>query len=378
MKIVDVKTFIINPQTGKNLLFVKLTTNDGIVGWGECYTQNDRVLQVASHVEELSRYLEGRDTTNIKRFSYIAYEEYTHKRGSMEFYCALSGIEQAMWDINGKALGVPVYKLMGGKCRDKIRLYANAWYKGCRNNDELADRAMQMVKRGFTAIKFDPYGGDRSTHIEKKDEDYGVERMRVVREAVGPKIDILVENHRRFSPYHAIRLAKRMEEYEPYWFEEPVDSMNIDNLAYVQHHTSLAVVAGETLYSKYEYCKIFEKQAVSVINPDVCSCGGILALKEIAAMAEPYNVVVSPHNYNSTTIGLAATLQISAMIPNFLITEYFYDLEEVGNQIANEPFQVVDGYICLRECPGLGISLKEEDLSKFPYSPFPMRSIPMT
>jgi galactonate dehydratase len=323
MHVTGVTSVLVDPGSGKNWLFVRVDTDAGISGWGECYTQADRDQSIIPHITQLGRYLTGRDPHQIKHFTFMAYHDYAGKRGAMEFYSALSGIEQALWDIVGKAAGQPVYNLLGGACRTKIRVYANGWYHGAKTPDTLARLAEETVQRGHRALKFDPFPGPWRTHIDRSVEEAAVTNVRAVREAVGPDIEILVEVHRRLAPMHAVRIAERMEEFRPFWFEEPVSARNLDALATAAHAIRLPVVTGEELYTKAEFREVFEKQAADIINPDVCNTGGILELKEIAAMAEPYLVVVSPHNYNSTTIGLAATLQVAACIPNFLITEYF-------------------------------------------------------
>ena len=374
MQITDIKTFLIHPGKAKNLCFVKIETDEGIYGWGECYTQSDRDVQITAHVDQLRRYLIGRDPTNIKHFTQMAFDDFAGRRGSMDYYCAISGLEHAMWDIAGKAYGAPVHKLIGGACRDKIRVYANGWSGGNPTPDSLAERASEVIEAGFTALKFDPIPGRWRTYVSKDVEDAAVENVRAVREAVGPDVDILVEMHRRLAPMHAVRIAHEIERYRPFWYEEPILAENIPALASVRQKINIPVVTGEELYTKFEFREVFEKQAADILNPDVCNVGGILELKEIAAMAEPYFVVISPHNFNSTTVGLAATIQVSAAIPNFLITEYFVNLEELGRDIAKKPFEVKDGYIQIPDAPGLGIDLDEERLAAYPYKPFPPRS----
>src|SRR5207237_5562426 len=204
------------------------------------------------------------------------------------------------------------------------------------------------------------------THIGRAEEDLAVERVRAVREAVGPTVEILVEVHRRLAPNEAIRVANRLEPFQPFWYEEPIDAEDMDGLAEVRRRITLPVVTGEALYSKNQYAEVFARRAADILNPDVCNCGGILALTEIAAMAEPFHVAVAPHNYNSTTIGLASTLQVSACIPNFLITEYFVNFEALGREIAHPAFEVQDGYIKLPTAPGLGIELDEDALARHP------------
>ena len=374
MKITGVTTFLAHPGVGKNLCFVKLDTDEGIHGWGECYTQSDRDLQIVAHVDQLERYLVGRDPFNIKHFTQVAYDDIAGRRGAMDFYCAISGLEQAMWDITGKKLGAPVHQLLGGACRDKIRVYANGWSEGAKTPEALSEKASQVIEMGFTALKFDPIPGPWRSYVSREVEEAAVENVAAVRQAVGPDVEILVEMHRRLAPMHTVRIARNIEQFRPFWYEEPVLAENIDALAAVKREINIPIVTGEELYTKFEFREIFEKQAADIINPDVCNVGGILELKEIAAMAEPYYVVVSPHNYNSTTVGLAATLQVSTNIPNFLITEYFVNLESFGQEIAHNPFQVKDGYISIPQGPGLGIELNEDALKQHPYQPFPARS----
>ena len=374
MQITDIKTFLVHPGKAKNLCFVKIETDEGIYGWGECYTQSDRDVQITAHVDQLKRYLIGRDPTNIKHFTQMAFDDFAGRRGAMDYYCAISGLEHAMWDIAGKAYGAPVHKLIGGACRDKIRVYANGWSGGNPTPDSLAERASEVIEAGFTALKFDPIPGRWRTYVSKDVERAAVENVRAVREAVGPDVDILVEMHRRLAPMHAVRIAHEIEQYRPFWYEEPILAENIPALASVRQKINIPVVTGEELYTKFEFREVFERQAADILNPDVCNVGGILELKEIAAMAEPYFVVISPHNFNSTTVGLAATIQVSAAIPNFLITEYFVNLEELGRDIAKNPFEVKDGYIQIPDAPGLGIDLDEERLAAYPYKPFPPRS----
>ncbi len=374
MKVTDVKHFLAHPGgRGKNLCFVKVETDEGLYGWGEAYTQSDRDTQVTAHIDQLKRYLIGRDPRNIKHFMQIAYDDFAGRRSAMDLWCALSGIEQAMWDITGKVAGMPVHMLLGGACRSQIRVYANGW-SGSTNPQTLAERAQEVVEMGFTAMKFDPIPGPWRTYVSKDVENAAIENVEAVRDAVGWDVDILVEMHRRLAPMHARRIAREIERFRPFWYEEPVLAENIDALAAVKRDINLPVVTGEELYTKFEFREVFEKQAADIINPDVCNVGGILELKEIAAMAEPYFVVVSPHNYNSTTLGLAATMQVSAAIPNFLITEYFVNLEEFGKDIAKVPFEVKDSYIQVPTTPGIGIDLDEDRLANYPYQPFPARS----
>ena len=375
MKISDIRYHLVNPGKGKNLCFVRIDTDEGIHGWGECYTQADRDIQVTAHIDRLKRYLVGRDPTNIKHFIQIVFDDFAGRRGAMDLWCAVSGLEQAMWDITGKVCGVPIHKLLGGPVRERIRVYANGWGGGGWDSGIIAERASEVVEQGFTALKFDPIPGPWRTFVDKRVENQTVENVRAVRQAVGQDVDILVEMHRRLAPMHAIKIARQIEEYEPFWYEEPVLAENIDALAAAKREIRIPVVTGEELYTKFEFREVFEKQAADIINPDVCNVGGILELKEIGAMAEPYFVAVSPHNYNSTALGLAATIQVSATMPNFLITEYFLNLEDFGKDITVDPFEVNNGYIELPKTPGLGIEIDESSLAKYPYQEFPPRAV---
>lgn len=377
MQITDVTTFLVGPpeETAKNLCFVRVDTDEGVHGWGECYTQQDRDTQITAHVDHLSRYLIGRDPEHVKHFVQVAYDDFAARRGAMDYYSAISGIEQALWDVNGKRLDTSVHALLGGACRESFRVYANGWSFGVDDPEELVERATAVVDRGFDALKFDPVPGPWRTHVDRSVEERTVENVGAVREAVGPDVDILIEIHRRLAPMHAERIARDIVEFDPFWFEEPVLAENLDALASVRESIDLPVVTGEELYTKFEFREAFEKGVADIINPDVCNTGGILELKEIAAMAEPYYVAVSPHNYNSTTVGLAATLAASAVMPNFLITEYFVNFESLGEEIAEEPLTVEDGRIDLPEGPGLGIDLDEDALAEYPYRQVPMRDV---
>ena len=375
MKVTAVRHFLAHPGTAKNLCFVRVDTDEGIHGWGECYTQADRDLQITAHIDALERYLIGRDPSRIRAFTEAAFDDFAARRLAMDYCCAISGIEQALWDIAGKAAGMPVHKLLGGACRDAVRVYANGWSGGADSPEALAERAVEVVRRGFTALKFDPVPGPWRTFVDKSVERRAIDNVYAVREAVGDDVDILVEMHRRLAPMHAVGIARAIEDARPFWFEEPVLAENIDALARAKCDIRIPVVTGEALYGKFGFREVFERAAADIVNPDVCNVGGILELKEIAAMAEPYFVAVSPHNYNSTTVGLAATVQASAAMPNFLITEYFVNFEDFGNRVARSPWPVEGGFVQLPDAPGLGIDLDEAALAAHPYRAFAPRRV---
>lgn len=373
MKITNVKTYLIYPVTksgltvSKNLLFVKVETDEGIDGWGESFTMLDRERVIAQQVTDLSRYVIGRNPFQIKDFTQMAFK-IAEGRGSVEFFSAMSGIEIALWDIVGKKLEVPVYNLLGGSCRETIKVYANGWTRGAQSPQELAERALMVIEQGFTAVKFYPFPFSKSGDLKA-----ATENVKAVREAVGPDIDILIDVWRRPEPSATIRFAEMLRELEIYWYEEPVPSDNIDILAKVRNAVSFPVVTGECLYTKHDFREVFEKQAADIINPDVASCGGILQMKELAAMAEPYYVLMAPHNYNSTAVSLAATIQIAATIPNFLIAEYFITFSEVSETFVKQPFKVQNSHISLTKKSGLGLEIDEDALKDYPYQEFPLR-----
>jgi galactonate dehydratase len=375
MKVASVRTFLVDPGSHKRWLFVKVETDTGLHGWGECYTQSDRDRAIEAHVRELGRYLVGRSPFDIKHFTYVAYTDFGAKRGSMDLFSAISGLEQALWDVVGKAVGQPVYNLLGGPVRTRLRVYANGWAEGRSKPEAVAEQARAVVKKGFTALKFDPFPGPWRAHIDRRQEEHAVAQVREVRDAVGEDVDILVEVHRRLAPANAIRVARAMEPYRPFWFEEPVSVRDLGGLLEAKREIRLPVVTGEELYTKAEFADVIERRAADILNPDVCNCGGILEIREIAAMAEPSHIAMSPHNYNSTTVGLAATLQASAGMPNFLITEYFVNFEAVGNEVARPAARVADGHIELGTAPGLGVDLDEAALARFPARDRALRSL---
>lgn len=375
MKITAVKPYTVHPGWRKNLIFVKVETDSGIHGWGEAYSQYDRDTAVMAQLEALGKYALGRDPFNIKHFTQIAFDDYAARRGSLELFCAISGIEQALWDIVGKACGQPVYNLLGGRCRDKIRIYANGWSYQLKEPADYARAAEQVIRQGFNALKLDPLPAPWRSWIPKEHETRAVAVVKAVRDAVGPDVDILIDQHRRLAPVHAIRLDKKLAELGLYWLEEPNVAENPEALAEVRRATGLPIVIGEASYTKTGFRPLLEARAADILNPDVACCGGILELKEIAAMAEPFLVAMSPHNYNSTLVALASTVHASAVMPNFIITEYFLPFVEFGDRISPNQLKPKNGYLELPTAPGLGIDVDEEALKKFPGKVYPARNL---
>ena len=366
MKVTAVKSYTVHPGWRKNLIFVKVETDAGIHGWGEAYSQYDRDTAVTAQLEALGRYTVGRSPFDIKHFTQIAFDDYAQRRGSVELYCAISGIEQALWDIVGKACKQPVYNLLGGRYRDKVRVYANGWSYGMKEPDDYARAAEKVVKQGFTALKFDPLPAPWRTWIPKEHERRAVRVVKAVREAVGPDVDLLIEQHRRLAPMHAIRLDRQLADFDLYLMEESCQAEYPDELALIRREIGVPMMIGEATYTKTGFRPLLEKRSADILNPDVACVGGILELKEIAAMAEPFLVAMSPHNYNSTLVALASTVQASATMPNFTITEYFLPFVEFCDKISPNQLKPRSGYIELPTAPGLGVDVDEEALKKYP------------
>ncbi len=375
MKITAVKPYTVHPGWRKNLIFVKVETDAGLHGWGEAYSQYDRDTAVVAQIEALAKYALGRDPFNIKHFTQIAFDDYAARRGSLELFCAVSGIEQALWDIAGKACGQPVYNLLGGRCRDKIRVYANGWSYQLNEPADYARAAEKVIAQGFTALKLDPLPAPWRSWIPMDHEARAIAVVKAVRSAVGPDVDILIDQHRRLAPMHAVRLDRKLAEFNLYWMEEPCLAENAEALAEIRHATGLPIVIGEATYLKQGFRPLLEARAADILNPDVACCGGILELKEIAAMAEPYFVAMSPHNYNSTTVALASTVHASATMPNFIITEYFLPFVEFGDRISPNALKPKNGYIDLPVTPGLGIDIDEAALRQHPGKPYAARKL---
>ena len=375
MKITTVKSFPVHPGWRKNLIFVKVETDSGIYGWGEAYSQYDRDTAVMAQLNALGPYLTGRSPFDIKHFTQFAFDDYAARRGSVELWCAISGIEQALWDIVGKACGQPVYNLLGGKYREKIRVYANGWSYGVKEPDDYARAAEKVVKAGFTAMKFDPLPAPWRTYIPKEHEKHAIRVVKAIRDAVGPDVDLLIEQHRRLAPMHAIRLDKQLAEFDLYWMEESCQAEYPDELALIRREIGVPMVIGEATYTKTGFRPLLEKRSADILNPDVACVGGILELKEIAAMAESFLVAMSPHNYNSTLVALASTVHASATMPNFIITEYFLPFVDFCDKISPNQLKPKNGYIELPTGPGLGVDVDEEALKKFPAKVYPARKL---
>ena len=383
MKIADIKTYVVgNPPPhhgGSNWVFLKLVTDDGIEGFGEAYAVPFHPHTVVKMIEDIGqRYVIDSDPFKTERLWRIIYSSGYTQHPDLTLVAVLSGIEMACWDIVGKALNQPVYNLLGGQVHEKLRSYTYIYpapedteRRTVFNDPERAPkRAAEYVKQGFTAVKFDPVMpmsafDPRQLSLEVLDNGELV--VKNVREAVGNKCDLLIGTHGQMTTSSAIRFARRIEQFDPLWFEEPVPPENVDEMARVARSTGIPIASGERLATKYEFRELLEKQAASILQMALGRVGGILEAKKIAGMAEAYYAQIAPHLYCGP-IEAAANIQIDTCSPNFLIQESIENFTGFHAEILKEPIQWQDGYIIPPTKPGLGVELNEEVAAKHPYT----------
>lgn len=368
MKVTDVKAFVVDCFR-TNWVFVKIYTDEGITGVGEG-TLEYKEKAFLGALEHIKEYLVGQDPRDIEKHWHHIYRD-AYWRGGPVLMSALSAVECALWDILGKSLNVPVYQLLGGKYHDKVRIYVNGWFAGAKEPEEFAEKARIAVQRGVTAMKWDPFGKSY-LQISNADLDKALRNVAAVREAVGNSVDLLIEGHGRFDVPTGIKIAKELEQFKPMFFEEPVPPDNIDALKAVRDKSPVAISAGERLYSRWDYRKLFDVRAADYIQPDISHAGGISELKKIAAEAESRYIPFAPHN-PSGPVANAATLQLAASCPNFCILEIMYSDVDWRKDVTNESLEYKDGYITIPDKPGLGIEINEEECEKHPYQPHTLR-----
>mgnify|MGYP004462963209 FL=1 len=368
MKITDIKTFAVDCFR-TNWVFVKVYTDDGIDGVGEA-TLEYKEKALFGAIEHIKEYLIGKNPLNIEQHWHNIYRD-AYWRGGAVLMSALSAVETALWDILGKSMDVPVYQLMGGKVNDKVKIYVNGWFAGAKTPKEFAEKAKEVVKKGITAMKWDPFGKSY-LEISNKDLNTALECVAEVRAAVGDEVDLLIEGHGRFNIPTGIKIAKELEQFNPMFFEEPVPPDNLDALKAVRNKSPVAVSAGERLYTRWGYKRMFDLMAADYIQPDISHAGGIMELKKIAAEAECRYIPFAPHN-PSGPVANAATLQLAASCPNFCILEIMYSDVEYRGDITNEILEYNGGYIRIPDRPGLGIEINEQECMKHTYKPHTLR-----
>ena len=368
MKVTDVKAFVVDCFR-TNWVFVKIYTDEGITGVGEG-TLEYKEKAFLGALEHIKEYLVGENPCDIEKHWHSIYRD-AYWRGGPVLMSALSAVEMALWDILGKSLNTPVYQLLGGKYHDKVRIYVNGWFAGAKEPEEFAEKAKIAVQRGVTAMKWDPFGKSY-LQISNADLDKALRNIAAVRDAVGNGVDLLIEGHGRFDVPTGIKIAKEIEQFKPMFFEEPTPPDNIDALKAVRDKSPVAISAGERLYSRWDYRKLFDIRAADYIQPDISHAGGISELKKIAAEAESRYIPFAPHN-PSGPVANAATLQLAASCPNFCILEIMYSDVEWRRDVTNESLEYADGYIKIPDRPGLGIDIDEEACLAHPYQPHTLR-----
>ncbi len=381
MKIVDVKTFVVGVPPphfgGRYWIFLKLTTDNGLHGYGEVYSVPFHPQVVARMIEDVcARYVIGADPFKIERLWRIIYSSGYTQRPDTSILGILSGIEMACWDIVGKELNKPVYELLGGRVHEKLRSYTYLYTESDDKTDVYmdpdlaAERAAQYVKLGFTAVKFDPvssYSAFDPRQLSLEALDRAEKFVKHIRAAVGNKCDLLFGTHGQMTTSGAIRLAKRLEPYDPLWLEEPVPPEKPEEMALVARQTSIPIATGERLSTKYEFARVLETRAASILQMALGRVGGLLEAKKIAGMAEAHYAQIAPHLYCGP-IAAAADIQLSTCCPNFLIQESIQTWGGFHAQVLKTPLQWQAGYIIPPTGPGLGVELDEAVLAQYPYT----------
>ncbi|WP_417270656.1 MULTISPECIES: mandelate racemase/muconate lactonizing enzyme family protein [Alphaproteobacteria] len=354
---------------GMYWIFVTLRTDDGIEGVGEVYsaTFHPDVMVVAIQ-DVFDRLLAGEDPHHVEKFFRRAYSSGFTQRPDLTMMGIVSGLEMACWDIIGKAAGKPVYELIGGKVNEKLRSYSYLYPQNASgahdyNNLELSvECALEYMEQGFTALKFDPAGpytvmGGHQLSLEDMDRSEAF--CRRIREAVGNRCDLLFGTHGQMTVSGAVRLARRLEPYDPLWFEEPIPPGNSEAMGRVADKTTIPVATGERLTTKYEFHDLLRNNGASILQMNLGRVGGILEGKKVAALAETYYAQIAPHLYNGP-VGAAASIQLATATPNFLVQESIRRWDGFHAEVLEEPLVWEDGYIIPSDKPGLGITLNRE------------------
>lgn len=359
MKITKLEVIKVKPRW----MFLKMYTDTDIVGLGEPVLEG-HCTAVEAVIKEFEEYLIGKDPMMTEHHVQVLYRGGFYRGGPL-MLSAISGIEQAMWDIKGKYYNCPVYEMLGGRCRDKIRMYTHIKRAGTAGDfpvEEMLSIAGERLKEGYTALKYSVIPPVKAVENPENIEKH-VMRFAKVREKIGNGVDLAVDFHGRVSPAAANVLIERLKPYSPMFIEEPCLPENVDCMVNIARKTTVPIAAGERLFGKWQYRELIEKQAVSIIQPDICHVGGIYEGRKLAAMIEMYYGSVAPHNPLGP-VSLASCIQLDACIPNFLVQEHpgNPDKSDLGVGYIKEPFVIEDGYIKVPTKPGLGIELDEEAL----------------
>lgn len=368
MKILEIKPFICDAYR-TNWVFAKVITDAGIYGVGEA-TLEQHELTVAKSIEEIGESFIGKDPHAVEGLWHYAYRD-SYWQGGPVIMSALAAIEMAMWDIKGKDLGVPVYQLLGGKLRDRIPCYANAWFTGAKTPDQFAAKAKEALKFGFIGLKWDPFGAAWQS-VDRKEFRSAMDCVAAVREAVKDRALLLIEGHGRFDVPTAVRIGKELEKFDIHWFEEPVPPNDFEGLVEVRRRIGTAVSAGERIYNRMHFKTFFNMGCADFVQPDVSHVGGIGELRKIAAMAETYHIPICPHN-PSGPVANAATLQVAACCPNLYLLETMASDVPIRSKIAQETLRMENGHMIVPDAPGLGVDIDEKEIAKYPYQTHRLR-----
>src|SRR5438552_18213246 len=363
MRIAKIDTYIAgNPW--KNWLFAKVLTDEGVYGIGEG-TLNYFGKTVETAIHELEPLVLGMDPFQIEVMSQRLIRD-VYSEGGQIHMCAVAAIEIACWDIIGKATNQPVYNLWGGRCHQKLRAYANGWYRGPRTPESFAEKAKAVAARGYTALKFDPFGNNWRM-LPRYEFDLSLDIIRAVRDSVGPSVDLLIEGHCRFNVATAIEFAAAMHALRPAWFEEPVAHTNIAAMIEVARRSPVPIATGESLSTKQQFAELLQHNAVSILQPEPLNLGGLFATRKIADMVDAHYGMIAPHSAQGPVCS-AACVQLNASLPNFFIHEIFDEFNEPWEkEIVINAVEVKDGYIEIPTAPGLGIDLNIEEIAQHPY-----------
>jgi gluconate/galactonate dehydratase len=346
-------------------IILKLTTDNGLVGYGEA-VPTLRVRPVVASLHEVGRLYLGRDPSDMELNQHEWHKHDFYLPVSFESTTALSAFDIACWDIVGKQLGVPIYRLLGGSFRKTVRLYSNGWYSDCVSPEQFATKARKFARMGYTALKFDPFGAHYDW-IDAEGLEVAYERVKAVRGATDGKVDLLIEHHGRFNPNSAIMISKRLEPLDPLFMEEPIHPDNVEGLRKYRASTRTRVALGERILTKEHAAYVCSNHLTDFLQADITNIGGITQAKKVCGIAEAYGVEMAFHNAFGP-IQNAATLQMDASIPNFLIQESFYDVfPEWKRKLVRHGTEVVRGRSKVPEKPGLGVEVDERVLKEYSF-----------
>ena len=358
MRIDRVSTFVIgNPW--KNWVIVKVDTNEGVSGLGECTSITSAPM--VAEVQELARFVTGMDPREPLRVA-----DALEKGVFLAAKQAACAIEIACWDILGKSLGAPVWRLLGGRVHDRLRVYANGWYTCPREPNAFAEKAAQVVAMDYSALKFDPFG-TAYLELSRAEEKLSLAIVRAVREAVGDEVDLMIEGHDRFAVATAIRLGHALAEFRPMWFETPVFSQNVEATIAVARAIPVPVASGERLSHLSEFAALLGSGVIGVVQPETLRCGGISGVTRVAALARAHEAMVACHQAQSP-LNTAVNAHLHCTMPHFLVQECFDDfLVPWSRDVFQGVPRVVNGYLEPSDAPGLGVEFDEEEAAKHPY-----------